>query len=172
MRSGQGPSPGRVSAYIGAMSDQQRPTIVVLNGPNLNLLGEREPAKYGHATLADVEAMTRECAERGGHDLDFRQTNHEGVMIDWIHEVRHSAAGVVINAGGWTHTSVAIRDALANVAGTIVEVHITDIHAREEFRHFSFITDVADDAIVGHGVRGYVEAVEFVLDREGVPKPG
>lgn len=151
------------------MSDQSRPTIVVLNGPNLNLLGEREPEKYGRATLADVEAMCRECAERGGHDLDFRQTNHEGVMIDWIQEVRHSADGVVINAGGWTHTSVAIRDALAAVEGTIVEVHLTDIHQREEFRHFSFISDVADHVIVGHGPRGYVEAIELVISREGVP---
>lgn len=152
------------------MSTSARPTIVVLNGPNLNLLGEREPEKYGHATLADVEAMCRECAERGGHDLDFRQTNHEGVMIDWIQEVRHTADGVVINAGGWTHTSVAIRDALASVEGTIVEVHITDIHAREQFRHFSFITDVADEVIVGHGPRGYAEAVDFVISREGVPR--
>lgn len=152
------------------MSTPTRPTIVVLNGPNLNLLGEREPEKYGHASLADVEAMCRECAERGGHALDFRQTNHEGVMIDWIHEIRHTAAGVVINAGGWTHTSVAIRDALANVEGTVVEVHITDIHAREEFRRFSFITDVADLVVVGRGVPGYVEGVEFVLSREGVPR--
>lgn len=152
------------------MSASARPTIVVLNGPNLNLLGEREPEKYGHATLADVEAMCRECADRGGHELDFRQTNHEGVMIDWIQEVRHRADGVIINAGGWTHTSVAIRDALASVEGTIVEVHITDIHARESFRHHSFISDVADKVIVGHGPRGYVEAVDFVISREGVPR--
>ena len=154
------------------MADKSRPTIVVLNGPNLSLLGEREPEKYGRATLADVERMCLECAERGGHDLDFRQTNHEGVMIDWIHEVRHSADGVVINAGGWTHTSVAIRDALANVEGTVVEVHITDIHAREEFRHFSYITDVADAAIVGHGVRGYCEAIDLIVSREGEPRHG
>lgn len=152
------------------MSEHPRPTIVVLNGPNLNLLGERQPEIYGHATLADVEAMCRECAERGGHDLDFRQTNHEGVMIDWIQEVRHSADGIVINAGGWTHTSVAIRDALASVEGTVVEVHITDIHAREEFRHHSFISDVADRVIVGRGVPGYVEAVDFVISREGEPR--
>ncbi|MDO5503132.1 MAG: type II 3-dehydroquinate dehydratase [Actinomycetia bacterium] len=149
------------------MSEQSRPTIVVLNGPNLNLLGEREPEKYGRATLADVEQMCRECAKRGGHDLDFRQTNHEGVMIDWIQEVRRSADGVVINAGGWTHTSVAIRDALASVEGTVVEVHITDIHAREEFRHFSYISDVADAVIIGRGVRGYCEAVDVIVSREG-----
>ncbi|KAB7746386.1 type II 3-dehydroquinate dehydratase [Nostocoides sp. F2B08] len=152
------------------MAEHLRPSIVVLNGPNLNLLGEREPHLYGHATLDDVEAMCREAAERGGHDLDFRQTNHEGVMIDWIQEVRHTADGVVINAAGWTHTSVAIRDALSNVEGTIVEVHITDIHAREEFRRQSFISDVADHVVVGHGVRGYVEAVDLVISREGVPR--
>jgi 3-dehydroquinate dehydratase-2 len=153
------------------MAEHPRPSIVVLNGPNLNLLGEREPHLYGHATLSDVEAMCREAAGRGGHDLDFRQTNHEGVMIDWIQEVRHSADGIVINAAGWTHTSVAIRDALSNVEGTIVEVHITDIHAREEFRRHSFVSDVADHVIVGHGVRGYVEAVDLVISREGVPRP-
>lgn len=152
------------------MAEHPHPSIVVLNGPNLNLLGEREPHLYGHATLADVEAMCREAAERGGHDLDFRQTNHEGVMIDWIQEVRHSADGIVVNAAGWTHTSVAIRDALSNVEGTIVEVHITDIHAREAFRRQSFISDVADHVIVGHGVRGYVEAVDLVISREGVPR--
>lgn len=152
------------------MAEHPRPSIVVLNGPNLNLLGEREPHLYGHATLEDVETMCREAAERGGHDLDFRQTNHEGVMIDWIQEVRHSADGVVVNAAGWTHTSVAIRDALSNVEGTIVEVHITDIHAREEFRRHSFISDVADHVVVGHGVRGYVEAVDLVISREGVPR--
>ena len=152
------------------MTEHPRPSIVVLNGPNLNLLGEREPHLYGTASLADIEVMCREAAERGGHDLDFRQTNHEGVMIDWIQEVRHSADGVVINAGGWTHTSVAIRDALSSVEGTIVEVHITDIHVREDFRRHSFITGVADHVIVGHGVRGYVEAVDVVVSREGVPR--
>lgn len=154
---------------LGGMPDSPRPSIVVLNGPNLNLLGERQPEIYGHATLADVEGMCREAAKRGGYDLDFRQTNHEGVMIDWIQEVRHTADGVIINAGGWTHTSVAIRDALAAVEGTIVEVHVTDIHAREDFRKLSYIADVADHAVIGHGARGYVEAVDFVVSREGAP---
>lgn len=141
-----------------------RRTVVVLNGPNLNLLGEREPEIYGHETLADVEAMCRARADELGMDLDFRQTNHEGVLIDAIHEVRHSAAGLVINAAGWTHTSVAIRDALAAVTAPVVEVHISDVHAREEFRRFSYITDVAQTVIVGHGARGYVEAIDgFVL---------
>ena len=133
---------------------------MVLNGPNLNLLGEREPEVYGHETLADVEALCRQRADELGHDLDFRQTNHEGVLIDAIHEVRRSAAGVVINAGGWTHTSVAIRDALAAVVGPVVEVHISDVHAREEFRHFSYITEVAAEVIVGRGVQGYADAID------------
>lgn len=140
-------------------------TVVVLNGPNLNLLGEREPHIYGSETLADVEAMCRARAAELGLELDFRQTNHEGVLIDAIHEVRRSAAGVVINAGGWTHTSVAIRDALTNVVGPVVEVHISDIHAREDFRHHSYISDVADEVIVGRGTKGYAEAIEHVAGR-------
>lgn len=139
-----------------------RPVIVVLNGPNLNLLGEREPSVYGHETLADVEALCRQRADGLGYDVDFRQTNHEGVLIDAIHEVRRSAAGVVVNAGGWTHTSVAIRDALAAVVGPVVEVHISDVHAREDFRHFSYITDVADEVIVGRGVQGYADALAAI----------
>lgn len=137
-----------------------RPTVVVLNGPNLNLLGERQPEIYGHETLADVEQMCRARADELGMDLDFRQTNHEGVFIDAIHEVRRSATGLVINAGGWTHTSVAIRDALAAVTAPVIEVHISDVHAREDFRRFSYISDVAETVIVGRGVRGYVEAVD------------
>lgn len=137
-----------------------RPTVVVLNGPNLNLLGERQPEIYGHETLADVEEMCRDRADELGMDLDFRQTNHEGVFIDAIHEVRGSAVGLVVNAGGWTHTSVAIRDALAAVTAPVIEVHISDVHAREDFRRFSYISDVAETVIVGRGVRGYVEAVD------------
>lgn len=137
-----------------------RPTVVVLNGPNLNLLGERQPEIYGHETLADVEEMCRDRADELGMDLDFRQTNHEGVFIDAIHEVRRSATGLVINAGGWTHTSVAIRDALAAVTAPVIEVHISDVRAREDFRRFSYISDVAETVIVGRGVRGYVEAVD------------
>ena len=142
------------------MSD--RPVLVVLNGPNLNLLGEREPDIYGHETLADVEALCRKRADRLEWELDFRQTNHEGVMIDAIHEVRTSAVGVVVNAGGWTHTSVAIRDALAAVDGPVIEVHISDIRAREPFRAFSYLADVASAEVVGRGVRGYVDAIDEV----------
>lgn len=140
-----------------------RPVLVVLNGPNLNLLGEREPEIYGSETLADVEALCRARCEELGWELDFRQTNHEGVLIDAIHEVRRSCIGLVLNAAGWTHTSVAIRDALAAVVAPVVEVHISDVHAREEFRHHSFISDVAAEVIVGRGVQGYAEGVDAVL---------
>ena len=138
------------------------PALVVLNGPNLNLLGEREPAVYGHETLADVEALCRTRTDELGWALDFRQTNHEGVMIDAIQDVRRSATGLIINAGGWTHTSVAIRDALAAVSCPVIEVHISDVHARESFRSFSYISDVASAVIVGRGARGYVEAIDAV----------
>ena len=137
-------------------------SVVVLNGPNLNLLGEREPHIYGRETLADVEDLCRVRADALGWSLDFRQTNHEGVLIDAIHEVRTSAVGVVINAGGWTHTSVAIRDALTSVASPVIEVHISDVHAREDFRRHSYLTDVASAVIVGRGVSGYVEALDEI----------
>lgn len=140
-------------------------TIVVLNGPNLNLLGERQPEVYGHTTLADLEALCRAACEAAGHDLDFRQSNHEGVLIDWVQEVRHSAVGIVLNAGGYTHTSVALRDALAAVTRPKVEVHISDIHAREAFRHHSYLTEVCDHAVIGRGVQGYVEAIDWIVSR-------
>ncbi|MFJ6133129.1 type II 3-dehydroquinate dehydratase [Janibacter terrae] len=140
-----------------------RPVLVVLNGPNLNLLGEREPEIYGSETLADVEALCRARCEELGWELDFRQTNHEGVLIDAIQEVRRSCTGLVLNAAGWTHTSVAIRDALAAVVAPVIEVHISDVHAREEFRRHSYISDVADEVIVGRGVQGYVDAVDAVV---------
>lgn len=140
-------------------------TIVVLNGPNLNLLGEREPEIYGSETLADVEELCRVACVAAGHDLDFRQSNHEGVLIDWVQEVRHTALGLVVNAGGYTHTSVALRDALSAVPAPKVEVHVSDIHAREAFRHHSYLTDICDHAVIGHGTRGYVEAIDFIVGR-------
>ena len=143
------------------------PILFVLNGPNLNLLGAREPAIYGRETLADIEARTAKACAALGFGLDFRQTNHEGVLIDAIHELGASAAGLVVNAAGWTHTSVAIRDALANVVAPVVEVHISDIHAREEFRRFSYITDVAAHVIVGRGTDGYLEAIDWLAARRG-----
>jgi 3-dehydroquinate dehydratase-2 len=140
-------------------------TVLVLNGPNLNLLGEREPEIYGHETLADVEDVCRTAAAAAGLTVDLRQTNHEGTLVDWVQEGRRGIAGIVINAGGYTHTSVALRDALAAVAVPTVEVHISDIHAREEFRHHSYLTDVCDHSVIGKGVAAYAEAVAWVASR-------
>ena len=137
-------------------------TVLVLNGPNLNLLGEREPEVYGHDTLADVERLCVEAAAAHGLTVDFRQTNHEGTLVDWVQEGRAGIAGVVVNAAGYTHTSVALHDALQACRVPRVEVHISDIRAREEFRHHSYLTDVCDHHVIGHGVRGYAEAVEWV----------
>lgn len=140
------------------------PAVVVLNGPNLNLLGEREPHLYGRATLADVEALCQKAADDAGFALDFRQTNHEGVLVDAIQEVRGSAAGIVINAGALTHTSVALRDALAAVNAPVIEVHISNVHAREEFRHYSYLSAVADGVIVGCGIQGYAFGIARVAE--------
>jgi 3-dehydroquinate dehydratase-2 len=137
-------------------------TVHVLNGPNLNLLGRRDQSVYGTSTLADVERLCAEEAGRVGLELVFRQSNHEGVLIDWIHEAFETGAAIVGNFGALTHTSIAIMDALAVVEAPVVEVHISDIHAREEFRHHSFVSLVADDVIIGHGVDGYPEAIRRV----------
>ena len=134
-------------------------TVVVLNGPNLNLLGEREPEVYGRETLADVEALCAKAAAEAGLALDFRQSNHEGVLVDSIHEVRSSAAGIVVNAGALTHTSISLRDALAAVSVPVIEVHISNVHAREAFRHHSYLSAVADGVIVGCGTQGYALAI-------------
>jgi len=139
-------------------------TVVVLNGPNLNLLGTREPAIYGHETLADVEELCRKAAAEAGMSVDFRQSNHEGVLVDAVHEVRTRAAGLVVNAGALTHTSIALRDALATVEAPIIEVHISNVHAREEFRHHSFLSAVADGVIVGCGTQGYAFAIARIAE--------
>jgi 3-dehydroquinate dehydratase-2 len=145
------------------------PTVVVLNGPNLNLLGEREPEIYGHETLADVESLCRKAASLAGLGIDFRQSNHEGALIDAIHETRTTAAGYVINAGALTHTSIALRDALAAVSAPVFEVHLTNVHAREEFRHHSYLSAVSTGVIMGCGPSGYAYAVarisELVVQR-------
>ena len=137
-------------------------TVFVLNGPNLNLLGHRDPAVYGSATLADVEQLCREEGERLRLEIDFRQSNHEGELIDWVHEAFFSGAAVVGNFVAYTHTSIALMDALEPVKAPLVEVHISDIHAREEFRHQSWVGRVADDAVIGQGVAGYAEALRRV----------
>jgi 3-dehydroquinate dehydratase II len=136
-------------------------TVFVLNGPNLNLLGSREPETYGRATLADVEALCRKTAERHRLTLEFRQSNHEGDMVDVIQQAGAAkAVGIVINAGAYTHTSVAIRDAIAAVQVPVVEVHISNIYAREPFRQRSHIAPVAKASLCGFGVAGYALAIE------------
>ncbi len=142
--------------------------ILVLNGPNLNLLGTREPAVYGHTTLADVEAQLTRQADELGAAIDFLQSNHEGVLIDRIHAARlDGTAFIVINPGGLTHTSVALRDALAGVAIPFVEVHISNVHKREAFRHHSYLSDVAEGVIAGLGTGGYSAALCFACERLG-----
>ena len=131
------------------------PLIAVLNGPNLNLLGTREPEKYGSATLDDVEALCAEAAEELGLAIDFRQTNLEGELISWVQECRGRAAGIVINPAGYSHTSIALMDALLAVDLPVVEVHITNIHRREAFRHLSYVSRAAVGVICGLGVGGY-----------------
>jgi 3-dehydroquinate dehydratase-2 len=134
--------------------------VYVLNGPNLNLLGKREPAIYGHDTLADVAAACREVASGLGLVVDFRQSNHEGALIDAVHEARDRAAGIVINPGGLTHTSIALMDALGASELPIVEVHLSNIHRRESFRHLSYVSRAATGVICGPGPHGYVLALE------------
>ncbi|MCX7339428.1 MAG: type II 3-dehydroquinate dehydratase [Hyphomicrobiales bacterium] len=134
--------------------------IFVLNGPNLNLLGKRQPAIYGHETLADVEASCRKLASSHGLDLRFHQSNREYELIDWIHEARDVAAGIAINPGAFTHTSIAILDALNTFEGPVLEVHISNVHKREHFRHHSYVSLRADGVIAGFGVQGYELAVE------------
>ncbi len=140
--------------------------ILLLNGPNLNLLGTREPEVYGHDTLADVEAMVTTIATARGATIECLQSNHEGVLIDRIHAARLDGTGaIVINPGGLTHTSVALRDALAGVAIPFIELHVSNVHAREAFRHHSVLSAIAAGVIVGFGVRGYAMAVNAAIDR-------
>jgi 3-dehydroquinate dehydratase II len=140
------------------------PKILVLNGPNLNLLGTREPAVYGHATLADVEAICRSAAKAHGAEIDFRQSNHEGILIDWLHEAGAAApgsvAGVVFNAGAYTHTSVALHDAIKAIAPPVIEVHLSNIHAREPFRHQSWLSPACAGIVIGFGIAGYALAID------------
>ena len=133
--------------------------LLLVNGPNLNLLGTREPEVYGTATLADAERIAAEAAATAGFDVRAIQSNHEGVLIDAIHAAREDCAGIVINPGGLTHTSVSLRDALTGVALPFAEVHVSDVHARERFRHFSYLEDVAAVRVIGEGVDGYATAV-------------
>lgn len=135
-------------------------TVYVLNGPNMNLLGTREPEKYGRATLADVEKLCRATAKRFGLDVDFRQSNVEGEIVNWIQEAhKKKAVGIVLNPAGYTTTSIAILDALLAVKLPIIEIHITNIHARESFRQNSYVSKAAKAVICGFGINGYALAI-------------
>ena len=139
-------------------------TVFVLNGPNLNLLGSREPQVYGAQTLADVQALCERACAANGFALEFRQSNHEGALVDWIHEAgllqaQGTLAGVILNAGAYTHTSVALLDAIKGTGVTLIELHISNVHARETFRHHSYISPVAKAVMAGFGVNGYALAI-------------
>jgi 3-dehydroquinate dehydratase-2 len=136
-------------------------TVYVINGPNLNLLGTREPEKYGRATLTDVENLCRETANKYGLAVEFRQSNREGEIIDFIHEAgRTKAAGIIINPAAYTHTSIAIMDAILATQVPAIEVHITNIHAREEFRRHSYVSGVSKAVLAGFGINGYALAID------------
>src|ERR1700742_1127126 len=146
-------------------------TIYVLNGPNLNLLGTREPDAYGHATLADVEKLCVETAARFGVKADCRQSNHEGKLVDIIHEAHaKKAAGIIINAAAYSHTSIALHDAIKGVNIPTVEVHITNVHARESFRHHSFTAMAAFASLTGFGIEGYRLAISGLAAKIGAKK--
>jgi 3-dehydroquinate dehydratase-2 len=146
--------------------------ILVLNGPNLNLLGTREPAQYGYETLADVERLCKETGAQLGVEIECRQSNHEGVLIDWIHEAGRDVAvgsmlGVVMNPGAYTHTSIALHDAIKGASVPLIELHISNVHAREPFRHHSYISPAARGIIIGLGVKGYAVAIEALVRVNG-----
>jgi 3-dehydroquinate dehydratase-2 len=140
-------------------------SILILNGPNLNLLGTRQPEVYGHTTLANVEAMCAEKARTLAIEIDFRQSNHEGTLVDWIHEAKGKHDGIVINAGAYTHTSIALMDAIVSVELPVAEVHISNIHQRESFRHLSYISKVSVGMICGFGPYGYLMGIDALVDR-------
>ena len=146
-------------------------TLYVLNGPNLNLLGTREPQIYGRSTLKDVEKLCRKTAAAHGFALEFRQSNHEGAIVDWIHEAgAKKAAGIVLNPAGLTHTSVSVHDAIKAVKVPVIETHITNIHAREPWRHRSYVSFVAKAVICGFGIQGYALAIDGIAAMVGKSK--
>lgn len=140
-------------------------TVFILNGPNLNMLGTREPDIYGTQTLGDIEAMMKSLGAELGLGIDFRQSNHEGVLVDWIQEAREKAAAIIINGASLSHTSIALLDALQVFEGPIVEVHLSNIFKREAFRHTSFVSGVADGVICGLGGDGYRFALQAVANK-------
>ena len=145
------------------MSDPQ--PVLVLNGPNLGRLGTREPAVYGATTYADLVALCERTGSELGLGVEVRQTDHEGELLGWLHAAADAGTPVVLNAAGWTHTSVAVRDACAQLTAPLVEVHISNVHAREEFRHHSYISAVASGVIVGLGVGGYGLALRWIAEQ-------
>lgn len=149
---------------LGPCSIMERPLIAVLNGPNLNMLGQREPEIYGRATLDDVEQLCLRTAEKLGLAVDFRQTNTEGELISWVQECRKRARGIVINPAGYSHTSIALLDALLASDLPVIEVHISNIHRREPFRHHSYVSRAATGVICGLGVGGYSLALQAMTD--------
>lgn len=144
------------------MNIENHKKILVLNGPNLNLLGTREPETYGHNTIDQLEALSVEAAAKHGLTVDFRQTNSEGTLVDWIQEGRNGYAAIILNAAAYTHTSVAIHDAIAAITTPVIEVHLSNVFAREEYRHHSYVSDVAKGVICGFGTHGYVLAIDSV----------
>jgi 3-dehydroquinate dehydratase-2 len=150
------------------------PTVFILNGPNLNLLGVRDPSVYGHDTLADIEERCLARAAALDLQIDFRQTNHEGQLVDWVQEARESAEGIVLNAGALTHTSVAVLDALSAAGLPIIEVHLSNIFRRESFRHHSYVSLAANGVICGLGAQGYelaLEAMASLIEDESDEAP-
>ncbi|WP_051407245.1 type II 3-dehydroquinate dehydratase [Nocardia sp. CNY236] len=145
--------------------------ILVLNGPNLNMLGTRQPEVYGAATLDDVVELCTRTAATFGHEVVTFQSNYEGALIERIHRARGAESGIVINPGGLTHTSVALRDALVIPELPIVEVHISNVHAREQFRHHSYISPIATAVIAGMGIHGYAAAIEFLSRSRRLDRP-
>ena len=145
--------------------------VLIINGPNLNLLGTREPEVYGHDTLADVEAACRSHAHKLGLEIDCRQSNHEGQLVDWVQEARTGFAGIVINPGAYSHTSIALLDALKAVGKPIVEVHLSNIHQRESFRHHSYVSLAAKGVICGLGIQGYLSALDAMAHWLSAPVP-
>lgn len=136
------------------------PSVLILNGPNLNLLGTRQPDVYGHTTLADIEQMCRDHGQSIEMEVSFEQSNHEGTLVDAIHAARGKHDGIVLNAGAYTHTSIALMDAIASVELPVIELHLSNVHAREDFRHRSFIAKVCTGIICGFGAHGYILAMD------------
>lgn len=137
-------------------------TVLVLNGPNLGRLGVREPEVYGHATYADLVDRCAQVAADVDVQIDVRQTDSEAEMIGWLHAAADDGSAVILNAGAWTHTSIAVRDAASQLNAKLVEVHLSNVHAREAFRHTSYLSDIADAVVVGMGIEGYAAAIRYV----------